>query len=62
MPTLILHGRRDPAIPESFARRAAALIPNASMVTLDSGHFLPLHQPENIASSLAQFFTQPAAT
>lgn len=62
MPTLIVHGRRDPAIPESFARRAAALIPNASMVTLDSGHFLPLHQPENIASSLAQFFTQPAAT
>jgi pimeloyl-ACP methyl ester carboxylesterase len=56
MPTLVFHGRRDPAIPEEFARRASALIPNASMVTLDSGHFLPLHQPESVALSLAQFF------
>lgn len=60
MPTLIFHGRRDPAIPESFARRAAELIPNASMISLDSGHFLPLHQPERIAAGLAEFFALPA--
>lgn len=61
MPTLIFHGRRDPAIPESFARRAAALMPNASMVSLEAGHFLPLHQPERIASTLAHFFARSAA-
>jgi pimeloyl-ACP methyl ester carboxylesterase len=60
MPTLIFHGRQDPAIPESFARRAAALMPNASMISLESGHFLPLHQPERIAAGLAQFFAPPA--
>ena len=56
MPTLIFHGSRDAAIPETFARRASSLIPNSSMVTLDSGHFIPIHQPALVASSLAQFF------
>jgi haloalkane dehalogenase len=56
MPTLIFHGSHDPAIPEAFARRASELIPNASMVTLDSGHFIPLNQPEPVASRLAGFF------
>ena len=60
MPTLIFHGSRDPAIPEFFARRAAELIPNASMISLDAGHFLPIHQPERIAAGLAQFFAAPA--
>ena len=56
MPTLIFHGSRDAAIPEAFARRASSLIPNATMVTLDSGHFIPLNQPQALASSLARFF------
>jgi pimeloyl-ACP methyl ester carboxylesterase len=56
MPTLIFHGSRDAAIPEAFARRASSLMPNASMVTLDSGHFIPLHQPESVANRLAGFF------
>jgi pimeloyl-ACP methyl ester carboxylesterase len=57
-PTLIFHGSRDAAIPEAFARRASALIPNSSMVTLDAGHFLPLHEPESVAAQLAHFFTK----
>ena len=56
MPTLIFHGSHDAAIPEAFARRASSLMPNASMVTLDSGHFIPLHQPESVATQLAGFF------
>lgn len=56
MPTLIFHGSHDPAIPEAFARRASELIPNASMVTLESGHFIPLNQPDSVASRLAGFF------
>jgi pimeloyl-ACP methyl ester carboxylesterase len=62
MPTLIFHGSRDAAIPEAFARRASSLMPNASMVTLDSGHFIPLHQPESVAARLAGFFAgEPSA-
>ena len=56
MPTLIFHGSQDPAIPEAFARRASEMIPNASMVTLDSGHFIPLDQPDPVAARLAGFF------
>ena len=56
MPTLIFHGSRDAAIPEAFARRASSLIPNSSMVTLDSGHFIPVHQQEYVANRLAGFF------
>jgi pimeloyl-ACP methyl ester carboxylesterase len=56
MPALVIHGRRDPAIPESFARRASTLLPNARLLTLDSGHFLPLNQPAAVANSLASFF------
>lgn len=58
MPTLIFHGSRDAAVPEAFAHRASALIPNASMVTLDAGHFLPLHKPEYFAAQLAHFFNK----
>jgi pimeloyl-ACP methyl ester carboxylesterase len=56
MPTLIFHGSHDQAIPEAFASRASELIPNASIVTLESGHFIPLNQPEPVASRLAGFF------
>ncbi|HEY6446893.1 MAG TPA: alpha/beta hydrolase [Acidobacteriaceae bacterium] len=56
VPALVMHGRRDPAIPASFARRASTLLPNARLLTLDSGHFLPLNQPEAVANSLAGFF------
>ena len=56
MPTLIFHGSRDAAIPEAVPRRASSLIPNSSMVTLDSGHFIPLHQAESVATRLAGFF------
>jgi pimeloyl-ACP methyl ester carboxylesterase len=61
MPTLVVHGRRDPAIPADFARRASALLPNARLLTLDAGHFLPLHEPEAVAAGLDCFFAQPAA-
>jgi pimeloyl-ACP methyl ester carboxylesterase len=60
MPTLIFHGSQDVAIPEAFARRASELMPNASMVTLDSGHFIPLNQPEPVATRLTGFFADQA--
>jgi pimeloyl-ACP methyl ester carboxylesterase len=59
MPTLIFHGSRDVTIPGAFALRASKLMPNARMVTVDSGHFIPIHQPESIAKGIAGFFDHP---
>jgi pimeloyl-ACP methyl ester carboxylesterase len=56
MPTLIFHGTRDKAIPEIFARRASALIPQSKVIMVDSGHFIPLNNPEVVATELLSFF------
>lgn len=57
-PTLLLHGRHDEAIPVSFATRGAALIPNASICLLDSGHYLPLNCPDVLCRHLVRFFKE----
>jgi pimeloyl-ACP methyl ester carboxylesterase len=55
-PTLVIHGSRD-ILPESFARRAADMIENAELVTVDSGHFIPLEQSAQVSKHLVLFFT-----
>jgi pimeloyl-ACP methyl ester carboxylesterase len=55
-PTLILHGRRDGAIPASFAERASQIIPDARAHFFDSGHFLPLNVPDAVSDQLRAFF------
>ena len=54
-PTLVVHGSRD-VLPESFARRAAALIANSQLIALDSGHFIPLERGAQVSRHLATFF------
>jgi pimeloyl-ACP methyl ester carboxylesterase len=61
MPTLLVHGMRD-VLPEAFAQRAASLIPNSSLVMLDTGHFIPLDKPEEVATGLQTFFRENGAT
>jgi haloalkane dehalogenase len=56
MPTLILHGSHDVAVPAEFAHRAAALIPHSRLVMLESGHFTPLNKPAGVADELLNFF------
>lgn len=56
METLVFHGRRDAAIPADFAARAVDLLPNAQLVTVDAGHFIPLDQADSVAGRLAEFF------
>jgi pimeloyl-ACP methyl ester carboxylesterase len=56
VPTLIFHGSRDPAIPESFAHRARNLIPNSELLRVDCGHFIPLNRPAFVAKRLVTFF------
>jgi pimeloyl-ACP methyl ester carboxylesterase len=60
IPTLIFQGSRDKAIPEGFAQRASTLIPRSKMVTVDSGHFIPLNNPEAVAAELLSFFARAA--
>ena len=57
MPTLIFHGAADPVVPEEFAHRASRLLPNASMITLDCGHFIPLFASASVAGELGRFFS-----
>jgi pimeloyl-ACP methyl ester carboxylesterase len=47
---------RPPAVPPTFAIRAASLIPHSEVILLESGHFLPLSEPETIARELLRFF------
>jgi pimeloyl-ACP methyl ester carboxylesterase len=60
VPTLIFHGSRDKAVPQGFALRASELIPQSKVVMVDSGHFIPLSNPETISKELLLFF-DPAA-
>lgn len=62
MATLVLHGRRDRTVPQSFTTRAAMAIPGARACLLDGGHFLPLDSPEALSAELAPFLagTTPA--
>jgi pimeloyl-ACP methyl ester carboxylesterase len=57
MPTLLFHGMRD-VLPATFAKRAASLIPHARVVTLDTGHFIPLDKPKDVAACLRSFFAE----
>jgi pimeloyl-ACP methyl ester carboxylesterase len=61
IPTLILQGARDHAVPALFAQRASALIPQSRVVVVDSGHFIPLSNPDMVARELRTFFDSPVA-
>jgi pimeloyl-ACP methyl ester carboxylesterase len=60
MPTLIFQGSQDPAVPERFARRASSLIPQSKCIMVDSGHFIPLNNPDVVAAELRRFFEADA--
>jgi pimeloyl-ACP methyl ester carboxylesterase len=61
VPTLIFHGSRDKAVPQGFALRASSLIPQSRVIMVDSGHFIPLSNPETISRELLLFFGGAAA-
>jgi pimeloyl-ACP methyl ester carboxylesterase len=61
MPALLFHGSRD-VLPAAFAERAASLIPNSHVVTLEAGHFLPVERPNDVATLLQTFFVNQPAT
>jgi pimeloyl-ACP methyl ester carboxylesterase len=54
-PTLLIWGRRDPVIPLRIGRKAAATIPGAELVVLDTGHVPHTSDPEGFAQHLVPF-------
>jgi pimeloyl-ACP methyl ester carboxylesterase len=59
-PALVIHGSRD-VLPESFARRAAGLIPNSQLIALDSGHFIPIERAAQVSQHPLAFFRSHGA-
>ena len=58
--TLVIWGEKDRFFPLPHARRAASLIPDSKLVVLpDSGHVIPLDQPEEVNRLLSDFFESP---
>jgi pimeloyl-ACP methyl ester carboxylesterase len=56
MPTLIIWGERDPALPVALTEGIARAIPQARVETIpDAGHFVPEEQPEKVAALLKEF-------
>jgi pimeloyl-ACP methyl ester carboxylesterase len=55
-PTLVLWGAHDKLMPPVYADRWKALIPHASIVTIDgAGHMLPYEQPDAFVAALTRF-------
>lgn len=63
LPTMLLWGERDHIIPVAHARAAHQQMPHSRLeVVAKAGHFLPLEQPELVATLLLDFLrsTRPA--
>jgi pimeloyl-ACP methyl ester carboxylesterase len=54
-PTLVVWGRRDPVIPLKLGKKAAATIPGAELVVLDTGHSPQVSDPGGFAAHLVPF-------
>ncbi|MGH9139384.1 MAG: alpha/beta fold hydrolase [Acidimicrobiales bacterium] len=62
VPTVVVHGTDDRAIPVGFGRRLAALIPGAELSVLDDcGHAAPLEQPAAVSKALRSLIGRVAA-
>jgi pimeloyl-ACP methyl ester carboxylesterase len=56
LPTLLVHGRQDPAVSPEHATEAAAGFPRAALRWVDScGHFPHLEHPEAVNAWLGEF-------
>lgn len=55
-PVLLVHGERDGGVPVSYARVAAARIPNARLVVAaDAAHWVQRDAPETVADAMTLF-------
>lgn len=62
-PTLVLAGRLDNFTPPSVQQRMADLIPGSEIVWFEeSGHMLPVEEPEAIADAMVEFLERRVST
>ncbi len=52
VPTTILAGRRDLAVPLIAVRDLAVRLPNARLIELDAGHLVPFEAPQAVADAI----------
>lgn len=60
-PALIFHGAQDDVVPPEYSRQFAAIHPNVTLETLESGHEL-LNVLDHMAARVVPFLTAGAAT
>jgi pimeloyl-ACP methyl ester carboxylesterase len=58
VPTLLVHAKDDPLVSYDAAERAAGRIPDARLLSLESGGHLIVGQTHNVRDELASFFAQ----
>ncbi|GAA0198004.1 alpha/beta fold hydrolase [Haladaptatus pallidirubidus] len=57
VPTLLIHGERDPIVPVSWAVRAGSLIPDAEVrIVPTCGHMPPREKPDEFQKIVQAFF------
>lgn len=61
VPTLVVAGTLDQAIPHAATAKLAELIPGARLVSLPTGHQAAVEQPEPFASAWRAFVASPRA-
>lgn len=59
VPTLVLHGEHDPALPLAHGQALAQLIQGARLVVLDMGHLLPDALAASVGAEVAEFVLTP---
>jgi pimeloyl-ACP methyl ester carboxylesterase len=56
VPTVLIHGGHDPAVPVAWAERAQRLILGSQMVVIpESGHITPLERPRAFNEALRRY-------
>ena len=54
-PALLIHGSHD-VLPESFANRAAQMIPHSQLIEVEAGHFIPIERANYVSGKLNEHF------
>ncbi|TYP88580.1 alpha/beta fold hydrolase [Blastococcus xanthinilyticus] len=62
VPTLIVHGSRDPEVPNEEADRLLGALPDGELFTiLDAGHMLPLTDPDEVVEQVTRWVRRVTA-
>lgn len=59
VPTLVIGGREDMAVPREHLELIAASVPRARLVMVPGGHLSPVESPAQVCEALTQFLTSP---